>query len=89
VGEVAAEVGIEMLFTSEPQTRTDVVNGCLVLGRYMIQRDTTAATAAAIAGGSIIPRCRQYVYWNAKKIAKAAGGTQWLRMRKRILARPL
>jgi len=87
IAEAAAEVGIRTLFTSEPETVVRVVNGCRVLGRYTIQQGVTAATAAAIAAGKVLPRYRQFVYWNLKKTAKLAGGTQWLRLRKWVLAR--
>jgi peptidoglycan/xylan/chitin deacetylase (PgdA/CDA1 family) len=87
VAETAADAGLTTLFTSEPRTRPQFVNGCSVLGRYTIQQGVKAATAAAIAAGAVAPRLRQTCYWNVKKLAKAAGGTSWLRMRKWILAR--
>jgi peptidoglycan/xylan/chitin deacetylase (PgdA/CDA1 family) len=86
VAEAAAECGMRILFTSEPRTTTQTVNGCLVLGRYMIQRGATPRAAAAIASGRLAPRCRQFVYWNVKKVLKAAGGQKWLQMRKWMLA---
>jgi peptidoglycan/xylan/chitin deacetylase (PgdA/CDA1 family) len=85
VAEAAAEAGIRILFTSEPQTSIRVVNGCLVLGRYTIQQGVPAGTAASIAAGNIAPRYRQFAYWNVKKAAKIAGGTHWLRVRKWLL----
>ena len=85
VGAAAAEAGIRTLFTSEPVTSSHSVNGCLVAGRYAIQRGTSAATAASMASGAIAPRCRQWVFWNMKKVAKSVGGNQWLRMRKWVL----
>lgn len=87
VAEAAAEAGIKTLFTSEPRTRVEVVDGCRVLGRYTIQQGVKPATAAAIATGHFLPRFRQSTYWNLKKMVKAAGGPSWLRMRKWILAR--
>jgi peptidoglycan/xylan/chitin deacetylase (PgdA/CDA1 family) len=87
VAEEAAEAGIRTLFTSEPQTQADAVNGCWILGRYTIKQGVTPATAAAIASGSIPPRFQQFTYWNTKKLFKAAGGDSWLRMRKWILAK--
>jgi peptidoglycan/xylan/chitin deacetylase (PgdA/CDA1 family) len=86
VAESAVEAGIKTLFTSEPQTSMRVVNGCIILGRYTIQQGVTAATAASIANGEVLPRCRQSLYWNLKKVAKIAGGTQWLRLRQWVLA---
>jgi len=87
VAEAAAEAGIRTLFTSEPETRVQNIDGCAVLGRYTIQQGVSAATAAAIAAGRVIPRFHQSAYWNAKKVAKTLGGSSWLRMRKWILAR--
>lgn len=84
VAEAAAESGIRILFTSEPRTTTQTVNGCLVLGRFMIQRGVKPSAAAAIASGRLAPRCRQYLFWNVKKVLKAAGGEKWLQMRKWI-----
>ena len=87
VAEAASEAGIRTLFTSEPQTQSEIVNGCTVLGRYTIQQGVKPERAAAIAAGRFVPRYTQFAYWNAKKLAKAAGGTSWLRMRKWVLAR--
>jgi peptidoglycan/xylan/chitin deacetylase (PgdA/CDA1 family) len=87
VAEEAADAGIKALFTSEPQTQADVVNGCWILGRYTIKEGATPATAAAIASGRLLPRYKQFAYWNSKKLLKAAGGGSWIRMRKWILAR--
>ena len=87
VAEEAADAGIRTLFTSEPQTQASVVNGCWVLGRYTIKDGVNPATAAALASGRMLPRVRQFAYWNTKKLLKAAGGGSWIRMRKWLLAR--
>jgi peptidoglycan/xylan/chitin deacetylase (PgdA/CDA1 family) len=87
VAEAAADAGIRTLFTSEPQSHADVVNGCRVLGRYTIMDGVRPATAAAIASGRTLPRVRQFAYWNTKKLLKTAGGGAWIRMRKWLLAR--
>ena len=73
VAQAAAQSGIEVLFTSEPTASSRVVDGCLVLGRYVIQRWTRPETAAAIAAGNLAPRLRQMIYWNAKKALKTFG----------------
>lgn len=85
VAETAAEAGIEFLFTSEPTARAHTVDGCTVLGRYAIQRWTTAEAAAAIATGKLAPRVRQALLWNAKKITKRLGGEYYLKMRKTLV----
>jgi len=89
VAETATEAGIRTLFTSEPRISSQVVNGCLVLGRFTIQQGVSAETAAAIAAGRAMNRFHQFAYWNIKKIAKTAGGTSWLRMRKWLLGKQL
>jgi len=87
VAETAIEAGIRILFTSEPRISSHVVNGCVVLGRFTIRQGVPPATVAAIARGNIAPRFSQFAYWNVKKVAKIAGGTSWLRMRKWLLAK--
>lgn len=85
VAEAAAQAGIEWLFTSEPVTKCAVVDGCLVLGRYTVQRHTTPERAAALACGRLTPRMRQLLFWNAKKITKSLGGEYYLKLRKSLL----
>jgi hypothetical protein len=82
VARAAAQSGIEVLFTSEPTASRKVVDGCSVLGRYVIQRWTAPATAAAIAAGRIAPRFRQTVLWNGKKALKALSGNYYTKARR-------
>lgn len=81
VARAAARAGIRALFTSEPTTRGVRVDGCWVLGRYGMRRETPAHVPAALAAGRRLPRVRQRVFWEAKKIAKAVGGGFYLKMR--------
>jgi peptidoglycan/xylan/chitin deacetylase (PgdA/CDA1 family) len=85
VAEAATQSGIRTLFTSEPVTRCAVVDGCLVLGRYTVQRHTTPERAAALVCGHTVPRMRQLLFWNAKKITKSLGGEYYLKLRKSLL----
>jgi peptidoglycan/xylan/chitin deacetylase (PgdA/CDA1 family) len=85
VAETAAAAGIRVLFTSEPTAMSYQVDGCLVVGRYTIQRRTPSAVAAAIAVGRIAPRLQQQVFWGAKKVMKRLGGELYLKVRKLIL----
>ena len=87
VARQAAAVGIEALFTSEPTTKVDVVEGCLVLGRYTIQRWMSPTTVRKLANGSGFARSRQVLLWNTKKVLKTFGGSQYLRLRKRLTSR--
>jgi hypothetical protein len=50
------------------------VEECLVLGRYTIWRGMSPDTSADLAAGTGLARQHQYLFWNAKKIAKAAAG---------------
>jgi hypothetical protein len=87
VAEAASQAGIKVLFTSEPTTRRDSINGCLILGRYSIQRKTAPQTAAAIANGKFGPRACQTLLWQSKKMIKELGGQYYLKLRESLLAR--
>ncbi len=85
VAEAATAAGIEILFTSEPTTRSSVTNGCLVLGRYAADRNTPATAAGAIAAGKNWPRWKQSLSWSAKAVAKQVGGRHYLAFREFLL----
>jgi peptidoglycan/xylan/chitin deacetylase (PgdA/CDA1 family) len=72
VAEMAAAAGVKLLFTLEPTSRIHIVDGCMVTGRYMLRRHSSAEYAALIAAGKLAPRLRQQVSWTAKKVLKAA-----------------
>jgi len=85
VAEAAAEAGITRLFTSEPTSESRQAFGVTLIGRFIIQRWTTAATAAALAAGDWLPCAQQAVLWNAKKMTKRLGGDRYLQIRKLLL----
>ncbi len=85
VAEAASRMGIEVLFTSEPVTRCRRVDQCQVLGRYTIQRWTSARVAAGLASGQTGPRLGQSLLWNAKKITKSLGGQYYLKATQSLL----
>lgn len=87
VVEAAAQAGVRAIFTSEPTTRRSLVAGCLTLGRYAIKRWTAAQTAAAITLGKLLPRARQTLLWQAKKMAKTIGGERYLTFREALAKR--
>jgi peptidoglycan/xylan/chitin deacetylase (PgdA/CDA1 family) len=87
VASSAAAAGIQVLFTSEPVTKTSVVHGCLVVGRFCVQQGVSPQWVAAIVADRAIARLQRTIAWNSKKVLKAAGGSAWLRMRQWILAR--
>jgi len=85
VAEAAARAGFARLFTSEPTREARHAFGLTLLGRFTIQRWTTADTAAALAAGDWLPCARQALMWNAKKISKRVGGERYLQLRKLLL----
>jgi len=87
VGETAAEAGIRVLFNSEPTAAVSKVGDCKLLGRYFIQRGMPAEISGAFAAGRFGPRFKQAAFWQLKKVAKAAGGSAYLKLRETLLKR--
>jgi peptidoglycan/xylan/chitin deacetylase (PgdA/CDA1 family) len=87
VGEAAQSAGIEVLFTSEPTTRIAHLNGCLLLGRYVVQRGMGPEWSAGFAAGRIAQCWRQTAMWKVKRLAKTLGGGLYLDLREAILER--
>jgi peptidoglycan/xylan/chitin deacetylase (PgdA/CDA1 family) len=87
VAEAASQCGIRFLFTSEPTKRTWTVDRCLVLGRYFIQSDTPAATAAAFATGRLLPCAKQAARWKLSKLVKGSSADAYFRLKGVLLGR--
>ncbi|HKW46899.1 MAG TPA: polysaccharide deacetylase family protein [Gemmatimonadaceae bacterium] len=85
VAEAASNAGFRVLFTSEPITRCGQIDECLIVGRYCLQRDSSAQTASQIARGDWPPRARSWLSWNAKKVAKKVGGNLYIKARLAVL----
>jgi len=85
VAEAAARAGITRLFTSEPTGKAGDAFGLTLIGRFAIDRGTTAETAAALASGDWLPCARQAALWHAKKVSKRLGGERYLQIRKLLL----
>jgi peptidoglycan/xylan/chitin deacetylase (PgdA/CDA1 family) len=81
VAQAAAEAGMKVLFTSEPTVRSQIVDGCQVVGRYGIVRGMSAACAANLAAGRWLPRVQQLVSWKMKMALKSIGGNYYERFR--------
>ena len=86
VADTAAEAGVRTLFTSEPKISATLREGCLILGRYAITSKTPGAEAGAIAAGDLTPRLGQAASWQAKKAAKAIGGSAYLKLRGSLMS---
>lgn len=87
VTAAAAAEGITVLFNSEPSTRITLVNGCRVLGRFNVYRDTKPTAAAALASGDLLATCRQRAEWETKKLLKATAGPVWDGVRTIVFSR--
>lgn len=77
VAAAAAEAGISVLFTSEPATRLREVDGCAVVGRYVVRASTRPASVAGLAAGDLRVCGAQWASWNAKKVAKRVLGGRY------------
>jgi peptidoglycan/xylan/chitin deacetylase (PgdA/CDA1 family) len=87
VGRAAAAAGFTTLFTSLPSPRLGSVDGCRLIGRYAIRRDTPAAEAAAAAAGRAVPWARQRIAWEVRGAAKRIAGDRYEGVRRAVLAR--
>jgi hypothetical protein len=87
VGKAASASGIEVLFTSEATSSVNLVDSCMILGRYMIQRQMAPITSGAIAANHKWPRWQQTVAWQAKKPLKALTGEFYFSIRRALLSR--
>jgi peptidoglycan/xylan/chitin deacetylase (PgdA/CDA1 family) len=87
VGRAAAAAGFTTLFTSLPSQRLGSIDGCLLIGRYAIRRDTSADEAAAAAAGRAVPWARQRTAWGLRGTAKRIAGERYEGMRRALLAR--
>ncbi len=87
VALAAARSGIKLLFNSEPVTRSQMIDGCLVLGRFTAKRGYPPQWSGAIVAGDRRLQTREYLFWNTKKLAKTILGEAWLRARVVLLER--
>lgn len=82
----AAEcAGVQLLWTSEPTRRVRHSGKVWHIGRYAVYRHMDGRQVAALAGGSRIRQCRQWVRWNSLKPAKALLGAMYPVLRRRFL----
>ena len=87
VGLSAAAAGITRLFTSEPTSRVSRIEGCLIHGRYVVKRGMAPSWSGGFAAGSAAWCWRQSALWKAKRVAKALGGSAYVKAREAILER--
>ena len=87
VGRTAAAAGYTTLFNSLPTQRLGSIDGCNLIGRYAIRRDTATGEVAAVAAGRPLPWARQRAAWNLRGAAKKIAGPRYEGLRRALLAR--
>ncbi|MCI4627007.1 MAG: polysaccharide deacetylase family protein [Candidatus Magnetoovum sp. WYHC-5] len=87
VAMAASQVGIKVLFTSEPVYSIHSVDDCIVLGRFTISRNTSPIAIKKIVLDINYYQLRQILAWNFKKIFKTFMGRHYLTLRKFLLDR--
>ncbi len=85
VARAAVECGYAWLMTSEPTSRPWPVEGCRLLGRYAITRQTSAAKAARLARGTATACGSAWLGWNLRKAAKRLSGPLYEPVRRTLL----
>jgi peptidoglycan/xylan/chitin deacetylase (PgdA/CDA1 family) len=81
VAQAADEVGIEILFTSEPTLQLRTIGNVRVHGRFPVLASTSPQAVAALATGAAIPRAMWAARWQVRRFAKRALGDRYLRLR--------
>jgi len=84
VASAAAQVGMRLLFTSEPRRSVSEVDGMAVIGRFSVTQRTSDADILSLASGRRGAALRQRLAWDMKKIVKRFGGETWLNARRRF-----
>ncbi len=76
----AGECGFRVLFTSEPRTSVHRVGECDVAGRFTIRAGTSVERAVALATRQRGACEREWIHWNAKKVARTVLGPLYPRV---------
>ena len=80
VARAAAEAGIRLLFTSEPETSVDVRDGCAIVGRFTIRRGDRHDAARRLVAPAPWARSLAWASWNAKGLVKPVLGQSYIRL---------
>jgi len=86
VGAAAASAGVEVLFNSEPASKTRMIDGCLVIGRYSVMAGDPSDLSGSLVSNRL-SRSRQRLLWDAKKTVKVLAGPAYLAIRTMWLSR--
>ena len=88
VAEAAQQSGIRRLFTSEPLTRPEHVDDCLVIGRFAIRRGAATDLSARLVMTPPWSRWAAWADWTAKGLVKPILGPAYTRVADWLIARP-
>lgn len=80
VAKAAADGGIRVLFTSEPVTSLDRIDGCLIAGRFTIRSGDASDASRRLVARSGWARSRAWLDWNAKGLVKPILGPAYIRV---------
>jgi len=84
VAIAASEAGFRALFTSEPETRMRMVNGCMVTGRFTVRNSCGPDFTARLALLRPSALLREWLSWNGKKVAKSVLGSAYPRVARAV-----
>jgi peptidoglycan/xylan/chitin deacetylase (PgdA/CDA1 family) len=85
VADAAAAAGLRTLYTSEPTTRSSIVDDLRIVGRFTLRRGHPPDMALRFASAAPWARCSAWVGWNAKALVKPVLGASYSRVADWIL----
>jgi peptidoglycan/xylan/chitin deacetylase (PgdA/CDA1 family) len=87
VALAARTAGLEFLFSSEPKAQALDVDGCRVLGRFTLRRNSPPGLAGLLVGARQSARARQWLAWNGKKVLKRSLGSGYAQLSGQLSSR--
>ncbi len=84
VAETASESGLQVLFTSEPVTRTHREGACLIVGRYAIRAGADPGFSRRLVERSRWTRSEEWASWQVKGLLKPVLGPLYSRLADRV-----
>ena len=86
VAEAARSAGIRTLFTSEPVTRSVVVDDCTIIGRFAIRQYNAPTLSARLVRTAPWTRWAMWLDWNTKALCKPILGPAYMRVADWLMA---
>jgi len=86
VARAAYEAGIRVLFTSEPVTRVEAQDGCVIVGRFTLRRGDPRDRAQRLVSAPGWTRSLEWATWNAKALVKPLLGPSYIRVADWLMA---